>query len=100
MLDVVFAFSGRVRPYNKYLAWELSEHPLPGADWQDGRLLRLVTGLLDGNEAAVGELFLEVERECRAYDQRSGQSVMSVVIEAWGEELQLLRGLHSPQVAG
>jgi predicted nucleotidyltransferase len=68
MLDIVFALSGRVRPYNKYLAWELREHPLPGADWQNGRFLRLVNGLLDGNEAAVRELFLEVERECRTYD--------------------------------
>jgi predicted nucleotidyltransferase len=32
MLDVVFALSGRVRPYNKYLAWELREYPLPGSD--------------------------------------------------------------------
>jgi predicted nucleotidyltransferase len=100
MLDVVFALSGRVRPYNKYLAWELRDHPLSGADWQDGRLLRLVNGLLDGNEAAVRELFLEVERECRTYDQTSGQSVTSVVIDAWGEELRLLRGLLDPQAVG
>jgi hypothetical protein len=33
-LDVVFAFSGRIRPYNKYLTWELGEHPLLGAEWQ------------------------------------------------------------------
>jgi predicted nucleotidyltransferase len=100
MLDVVFALSGRVRPYNKYLAWELSEHPLLGANWQEGRLMRLVNGLLDGNEAAVRELFLEIEQECDAYDQRSGRSMMSVVIDAWGEELRLLRGLQDPQLEG
>jgi predicted nucleotidyltransferase len=66
MLDVVFALSGRVRPYNKYLTWELSEHPLPSADWQDGHLLHRVNGLLEGSEAAVRESFLAVERECRA----------------------------------
>lgn len=99
MLDVVFALSTRVRPYNKYLAWELSEHPLPLAEWQDGRLLRRVKGLLEGSEAAVRESFLAVERECRAYDQRSGQGVMSEVIDAWGGELKLLRGLRGPQAA-
>jgi hypothetical protein len=100
MLDVVFALSSRVRPYNKYLDWELSEHPLPGADWQDGRLLRHVNGLLEGSEAAARESFLAVERECRAYDQRLGHGMMSEVINAWGEELQLLRGLRGAQEAG
>ncbi|WP_148613148.1 hypothetical protein [Nocardioides rubriscoriae] len=32
LLDTVFVMEGRVRPYNKYLAWELHEHPLaPGS---------------------------------------------------------------------
>jgi predicted nucleotidyltransferase len=100
MLDVVFALSGRIRPYNKYLVWELNEHPLPGVDWQDGRLLEHVNGLLEGSEAAVRESFLAVERACRAYDQQSGQGVMSEVIDAWGEELHLLHGLGGPQAAG
>jgi predicted nucleotidyltransferase len=91
MLDVVFALSGRVRPYNKYLAWELSEHPLPGAEWQGGRLMGHVNGLLDGNEAAIRESFLAVERECRAYGQRTGRDEISAVIDDWGEELQLFR---------
>jgi hypothetical protein len=92
MLDVVFALSRRVRPYNKYLAWELSEHPLTGAEWQDGHVLRHVNGLLDGSEAVVRESFLAVERACRAHDQRLGQGVMSEVIDAWAGELGLLRG--------
>jgi predicted nucleotidyltransferase len=100
MLDVVFAFSGRIRPYNKYLTWELGEHPLLGAEWQDGRLLRYVNGLLDGSEIAVRESFLAVERECRAFDQRSGQVVMSEVIDGWGGELQLLRGQDGRRVKG
>lgn len=95
LLDVIFALYGRVRPYNKYLAWELKEHPLPGADWQDERLLSRVNGLLNGSEAVIHESFLAVERECRAYDQRLGQGALSEVIEAWGEELRLLRGPSS-----
>jgi hypothetical protein len=100
MLDVVFSLSARVRPYNKYLAWELSKHPLPGADWQDGRLLRCVNGLLEGSEAAVRESFLAVERECHAYEKRVGQCEMSEVIDAWGEELRLLRGLRDLRQRG
>ena len=30
LLDVVFALAGRVRPYNKYLPWELRTHPSTG----------------------------------------------------------------------
>ena len=31
LLHVVFTLAGRLRPYNKYLPWELREHPLGGA---------------------------------------------------------------------
>ena len=91
MLDVVFALSGRTRPYNKYLAWELSEHPLPGADWQDGQLLQCVDGLLGRSEDAIRASFLAVEKACRAYDRRPGHDEMSKVIDDWGGELRLLR---------
>ena len=40
LLDVVFAIAGRVRPYNKYLPWELRTHPLDG--WPADDLLALV----------------------------------------------------------
>lgn len=92
MLDVIFAFAGRIRPYNKYLAWELSEHPLPGADWQHDILLHRIRGLLEGNELATRESFLAIERECRSYDLRSRQSLMSDIIDGWGDELRLLVG--------
>ena len=36
-LDVVFTLEGRVRPYNKYLAWELREHPLSVPEWSAGQ---------------------------------------------------------------
>lgn len=91
LLDIVFALCGRVRPYNKYLAWELEEHPLPSAEWQDGRLLSYVNGLLDGEEAAVCKVFQAVERECLAYDRRSGRDELSTIIKEWGDELDLHR---------
>jgi hypothetical protein len=46
LLDVVFALSGRVRPYNKYLPWELREHPLAVPEWSAQTLLPQLEGLL------------------------------------------------------
>jgi hypothetical protein len=34
LLTTVFALHGRLRPYNKYLEWELATHPLPDP-WND-----------------------------------------------------------------
>jgi len=62
-LDVVFTLEGRVRPYNKYLAWELREHPLS-----------------------------VVERECLAWDERHGGHDLHELVEGWGDELAVLRG--------
>jgi hypothetical protein len=62
-LDVVFTLEGRVRPYNKYLAWELREHPLS-----------------------------VVERECLAWDERHGGHDLRELVEGWGDELAVLRG--------
>ncbi len=33
LLNVVFTLAGRLRPYNKYLPWELREHPLAVPEW-------------------------------------------------------------------
>jgi hypothetical protein len=92
MLDVVFALAGRVRPYNKYLAWELQEHPLPSEEWRGEVAIRRAEGLLDGKEDAIRECFLAVERECRAYDRRTGHGALAEVLDAWGTGLLLIRG--------
>jgi predicted nucleotidyltransferase len=94
LLDVVFTLEGRVRPYNKFLAWELRTHPLAGADWQREPLLGLLTVMLDGSETALRELFGAVERACRARDERDGGSALGEVIDSWEPEaLRLLRGV-------
>jgi predicted nucleotidyltransferase len=98
-LDVVFALKGRVRPYNKYLAWESKEHGLEGEEWREETLLSRINGLLDGSEKAVRESFLAIEQECRAYDQRLGRSEMREVIHAWGEQLRLLRGTSAEEAS-
>lgn len=84
LLDVVFTVCGRVRPYNKYLPWELRTHPLPVPEWSADSLLPLVTRLLDGDAAAVREVFPVVDREVRALDPDLGR-----IIDGWGDELAL-----------
>jgi predicted nucleotidyltransferase len=88
LLDVVFALSGRVRPYNKYLPWEAHEHPLP--DWPADVLLPLVRRLLDGEAAAVREAFAQIETSCGRYDIARGHELTRAVMDGWGKDLQLL----------
>jgi predicted nucleotidyltransferase len=82
LLTAVFALHGRVRPYNKYLNWELTRYPLGSARW-DG-LPALLERVLDGDVEAQRYLFAVVEHEARARGHGD-------VFNAWGDELTLLR---------
>ncbi len=82
LLTAVFAMHGRVRPYNKYLIWELTRHPLGSARW-DG-LPALLDRVLDGDVEAQRYLFAAVEHEARVRGHGD-------VLTAWGDELALLR---------
>lgn len=87
LLDVVFAMAGRVRPYNKYLAWELREHPLD--DWAADDLLGLVQRTLDGDAAAVRETFARVRAACTAHDAARGHTRATDMVGGWGAELAI-----------
>lgn len=89
LLDVVFSLAGRVRRYHKYLPWELREHPLP--DWEAADLLRLLTATLDGDPDAVRATFHQIEPLCHAFDDQRASRALTTIIEAWGDELNLLR---------
>ncbi len=91
-LDVVFTLEGRVRPYNKYLPWELREHALSVPEWSADRLLPQVEAVLDGDADAVRAAYAVIERECLAWDQRHGGHDLHELIEGWGADLALLRG--------
>ena len=82
VLEFVFAVHGRLRPYNKWLEWELEHHPLP---WSDlSRLERIArTGDLDEQQA----LFHEVESIARAHGLGS-------VIDSWEPDVAWLRADH------
>jgi hypothetical protein len=87
LLDVVFAMAGRVRPYNKYLPWELRTHPLDG--WPADDLLGLVERTLEGDVGAIRETFARVRPACSSYDAARGHTRTTDMVEGWGEELRL-----------
>jgi hypothetical protein len=75
-LTALFALHGRLRPYNKYLRWELTTYPL-GDPWDAStlpeRLADDPAGLFAGLEPLARE---------RGHGD---------IIDAWGDELSLLR---------
>jgi len=80
-LQFVFNVHGRVRPYNKWLEWELREHPLPvKVDLE--RLRRIAT---TGDIAAQQSLFREAERLAR-------DAGLAAVIDGWEPDVTWLRG--------
>jgi predicted nucleotidyltransferase len=91
LLDVVFALAGRVRPYNKYLAWELRAHPLAVPEWSAERLLPQVAAMLDGDPAPLRASYAVVDRECRAWDAAHGTTVLGDLLDSWGDERAVFR---------
>ncbi|MFC9464925.1 hypothetical protein [Streptomyces coelicoflavus] len=83
LLELLFALDRRPRPYNKYLEWELDRFPLPGWD------IELLLGAMKhisatGDVSTQRRLFTQVEVLAR----RAGHDV---VLDAWGEDLHLMR---------
>jgi hypothetical protein len=89
LLDVIFTLEGRVRPYHKYLPWELRRHPL--THWRGEELLALLTATLDGEPAAIRAAFDRIEALCAAFDSRRPEPLLTPIITDWGDELSLLR---------
>jgi predicted nucleotidyltransferase len=82
-LRTIFALENRVRPYNKYLEWELRQHPLKG--WSAEELLPLLDRVLTGEPEAQHELFNRVEDAAR----REG---FGDVVDSWEPDVEWLRG--------
>lgn len=80
-LQFVFAVHGRVRPYNKWLEWELREHPLP-VDVDLARLEQIARG---GNLADQQALFGHTEALARQHGHAE-------TIDGWEPDVAWLRG--------
>ncbi len=80
-LQFVFAVHGRVRPYNKWLEWELREHPLP----VEVDLSRLERSARTGDLDEQRSLFRETESLAREHGQ-------GATIDGWEPDVAFLRG--------
>jgi Nucleotidyltransferase domain len=83
-LEFLFAVHGRIRPYNKWLEWELREHPLP----MEVDLARLERISRTGDLREQRALF----RETEALARRHGHGA---TIDGWEPDLAWLRGSPS-----
>jgi len=85
-LTTLFAVHQRVRPFNKYLRWELESFPLGDELWSAGALLpRLEAIVATGALATQASLFRDVE----ALARRHG---LGYVVDSWRRDVALLRG--------
>src|SRR5919197_5814624 len=83
-LTTLFSLHGRVRPFNRYLAWELESFPLGDELWSaDSLLPRLEAIVATGALAAQKRLFRDVD----ALARRHG---LSQVVESWEPDLEWL----------
>lgn len=74
LLGTVFALHGRLRPYNKYLSWELETFPLP-APWD-----RTLPARVAADPAGLFPDVAALARRCGHGD----------VLDSWGDDLRLL----------
>jgi predicted nucleotidyltransferase len=82
LLTALFALESRVRPYNKYLVWELGEQPLEKIDSKD--FVNQLTLILNGDINAEKKMFEIVAN--KAEEKGYGK-----VLSEWGDELDLLK---------
>jgi hypothetical protein len=82
--DKLDALLGRLRPYNKWLAWELEHHPLPGSTLPLGRIARIAR---TGDLAEQAALFRDAETLARKHG-------LGAVIDGWEPDVATLRGVQ------
>jgi hypothetical protein len=88
LLDFLFCAYGRVRPYNKWLPWELENHPLP-EPWTARVFLPRVQRILAIGEVRVQQsVFRDVERLAR-------NKGYGTIVDGWQPDLSWLRGAKS-----
>lgn len=84
LLETVFALHGRLRPYNKYLRWELESFPLSGL-WSTVLMPDRV------RPASLG-LFPAVETLARRHGHAD-------VFEGWGSDIELIHAFAEAAAA-
>jgi len=84
-LHYVFVLNGRVKPFNKYLSWELTHYPLPQPELAHDHLLRLLAEALSPTPGrALRQLLTELEPVARTAGH-------GMAFDEWDDELAFLR---------
>jgi hypothetical protein len=94
-LSVLFAFEGRVRPYNKYLSADLERHAFERSGWETSRLIPLIDQVLaDADSGAQRSLFGLIEAAAREVG-------LGGIADGWEDDLAFMRGnLPAPKTDG
>ena len=68
LIAILFAVERRVWPYNKYLEWELEEHPLRDLPWSPAHFLAAIERIVTlGDIPTQIEIYRGIERAFRAH---------------------------------
>jgi predicted nucleotidyltransferase len=85
-LTTLFALHERVRPFNKFLRWELEQHPLGDPRWTAAALLPRLEAIIGSGELAEQQaLFRDLEQLARARGHGD-------VVDGWQPQVPWLRG--------
>lgn len=84
-LTALFALHERVRPFNKFLRWELEEFPLGGPCWAAEMLLPRLQAVTGCDQAEQRALFRDTEQLARA--RGHGE-----IVDGWEPHVPWLRG--------
>lgn len=87
-LTALFSIHGRVRPYNKYLRWEIERHPIEGLPWTADELLQEI-------EEVVKTARPETQRALfRRLELQARERGFANAFEEWRpEQLEFVRGM-------
>jgi hypothetical protein len=87
LLNALFALhGGRLRPFHKYLQWELETYPLERLPWPPDVFLGMLLAILESADVDLQrEIFVRIETLFRAAGHGD-------LFDAWGVALPLIRG--------
>ena len=85
LLDFLFAVEGRVRPFNKFLRYELERRPLDDPAFTVDALFVGLAAIRAGDPDEQRRMFRDVERLARRHG-------LGDVIDGWEPDVAWLRG--------
>jgi len=86
LLDAIFALHGRVRPYHKYLEWELTAHPLDKiSSWDKTQLLSAILDILSTAEVSSQQ---QIFNQMIELFTKEGYGDL---FESWGENISFMQ---------